>query len=342
MLLRELCRNVISRSLNDGTSPEGENEYALLNAVNRPFRTAAVNSTNPTTMMTSAAFEFEIRSSRLMRGSVVKPGDPVERDARHCTMPPEPVDPALFYTGIVADIYGPLRGDGPPDPAPYAAFVRRCGEPALELGCGDGDPLLDLRELGVDVEGLDSSPDMLDRCRARAAARGVDVVLHCQPMQSMALPRRYRSIYIAGPTFNLIPDDDTAAEALAAIAAHLHDDGTALVPLFVPEPTDPAFFGVARRHTTDAGVQMAFSALDETYDADRRTRITNVRYELTVDDATTIDERPWLLHWYTQDGFHALAESAGLHVSAVRRPTGGPAEPDDTEFAFILTKSRRT
>jgi SAM-dependent methyltransferase len=277
-----------------------------------------------------------------MRGSVPKPDDPVVRDARHFAMPSEPVDPALFYTGIVADIYGPLRGDGPPDPAPYAAFVRRSGEPALELGCGDGDPLLDLRELGLDVEGLDSSPDMLERCRARAAARGVDVVLHCQPMESMGLPRRYRSIYIAGPTFNLLPDDDIAARALAAIALHLEDGGAALVPLFVPEPTDPAYFGAARRHTTDAGVQMAFSALDETYDAQRRTRITTVRYELTVDEVTEVAERPWLLHWYTQDGFRALAESAGLHVSAVRRPTGGSAEPDDTEFVFVLTPSRRT
>ena len=168
------------------------------------------------------------------------------------------------------------------------------------------------------------------------------MALHCHPMQSMALPRRYRSIYIAGPTFNLLPDDDTAAVALTAIAAHLADDGTALVPLFIPEPTDPALFGRPRRHTTDTGVQMAFSALDETYDTERRTRITNVRYELTVDGATTIDDRPWLLHWYTQDGFRHMAEAAGLHVAAVRRPTGGPAEPDDTEFAFFLTPSRRT
>lgn len=257
-------------------------------------------------------------------------------------MPPEPVDPALFYTGIVADIYGPLRGDGPPDPAPYAAFVRRAGEPALELGCGDGDPLLDLRELGLDVDGLDSSPDMIDRCRTRAAERGLDVTLHCQPMQSMALPRRYRSIYIAGPTFNLLPDDDIAAQALAAIAAHLIDDGTALVPLFVPGPTDPALFGRPRRHTTEHGVEMAFSAIGETYDADRRTRITHVRYELIVDGVATTDERPWLLHWYTQDGFRALAEAAGLHVSAVRRTTGGAAEPDDTDVVFLLTPSRRT
>ena len=75
-----------------------------------------------------------------------------------------------------------------PIPRPYIRFVRRSGEPALELGCGDGDPLLDLRARGLDVEGLDSSPDMLARCRANAAARGLVVTLHESPMESMELP----------------------------------------------------------------------------------------------------------------------------------------------------------
>ncbi len=253
-----------------------------------------------------------------------------------------PIDPALFYTGIVAEIYGPLRGDGPPDPAPYVAFVGRTGEPALELGCGDGDPLLDLRERGIDVDGLDSSPDMIDRCRSRAVERGVDTTLYCQPMETMQLPRRYRSIYLAGPTFNLLPDDETAALALTRIAEHLLPDGAALVPLFVPQPTPPKALGMVRRHATPDGRHMAFSAIDETYDEQARTRVTTLRYELTTDGDTAVVERPWLLHWYTQDGFRAMAEAAGLHVAAVRRAAGGAADPDDTDIVLILTPSRRT
>jgi SAM-dependent methyltransferase len=115
-------------------------------------------------------------------------------------------EPALFYTGLVADLYAPLRSSGPPDPRPYLRFVRESGEPALELGCGDGDPLLDLRARGLDVEGLDASPDMLARCRANAAARGLVVTLHESTFETMELPRRYQSIYLAGPTFNLLVD----------------------------------------------------------------------------------------------------------------------------------------
>lgn len=249
-------------------------------------------------------------------------------------------DPATFYTGIVAELYGPLRGAGPPDPAPYAAFVRRSGEPALELGCGDGDPLLDLRAEGLHVEGLDSSPDMLERCRTRAAARGLDVVLHERSMADIGIGRRFRSIYLAGPTFNLLPDDATAGAALASIADHLADDGTTLVPLFVPEPTPPSRFGIVRTHRTDDGVTMGISTVGETFDADARTRTTVLRYERTAGGRTDVVERPWVLHWYERPAFEAMAAAAGLRVVRVLRTTGGTAGPDDTEVVFLL--SRRT
>ncbi|WP_407061585.1 methyltransferase domain-containing protein [Actinomadura napierensis] len=38
----------------------------------------------------------------------------------------------------------------------------------MELGCGDGDPLLELRRRGLDVDGVDSSADKLERLGRRA------------------------------------------------------------------------------------------------------------------------------------------------------------------------------
>lgn len=245
-------------------------------------------------------------------------------------------DPSAFYTGLVADLYAPLRGAGRPDPAPYLAAVRRHGEPALELGCGDGDPLLDLLQAGLDVEGLDSSADMLDRCRRNAAARGLSPTLHLATLQSMDLPRQYRCIYLAGPTFNLLPDDDTALAALHAIRRHLTPDGTAVVPLFVPPPTPPEQLGLRRSQQLDDGSTIAVSAVHESIDADARTVTTVLRYERTGADGTreTLD-RPWLRHWYTQHGFLALATAAGL-AGSLRRVTGGPVRPDDEDYVALL------
>ncbi|MEQ1788502.1 MAG: class I SAM-dependent methyltransferase, partial [Acidimicrobiales bacterium] len=240
------------------------------------------------------------------------------------------VEPALFYTGLVAELYSPLRSSGAPDPEPYVRFVTRVGQPALELGCGDGDPLLDLRARGFDVEGLDSSVDMLARCRTRARERSLAVTLHESPMESMELLRRYRSIYLAGPTFNLIVDDDTAWRALARIRAHLEPDGEALIPLFVPRPLPPAAIGVPREHVTDDGRTMRVTVLAEERDEEARLQTLVLRYEMEIGGERLVEDRPWVLHWHTQEGFRQLVGDAGLLVDDLQAH-------DDWQFTFCVS-----
>ena len=247
-------------------------------------------------------------------------------------------EPALFYTGLVAELYAPLRSAGAPDPAPYLRFVRRSGEPALELACGDGDPLLDLRQRGIDVEGLDASPDMLARCQANADARGLVVTLHESTIEAMELPRRYRSIYLAGESFNLLTDDDTAWRALARIRAHLEPDGSALIPLFVPEPLPARVIGVPRTHITDDGMTLRFSAVGADRDETARLQITHTRYERERDGDVESLERSWVIHWHSQDDFRQLAGDAGLLVDEVVGPDGNPAAAEATSFTFVVSR----
>jgi len=223
------------------------------------------------------------------------------------------LEPAAFYTGIVADAYAALRSASV-DPDRYARFVLDHGEPALELGCGDGHPLLDLVARGLDVTGLDSSADMLRRCRAFAQARRLQVDLVCQPMQEMRLGRTFASIYIAGPTFNLLPDDAAGQRALRAIGDHLMADGAALVPLWIPGPTPVADLGVARE-AVDDGVLLRYTPLAETYDENTRTRVTAARYErVRPDGRVDVADRDWVLHWWDAEAFTALCARAGVEL----------------------------
>ncbi|MCB1647304.1 MAG: class I SAM-dependent methyltransferase, partial [Pseudomonadales bacterium] len=74
---------------------------------------------------------------------------------------------AEFYSGLIAELYEPLAG-GIGSSDRFIRFVRKGGEPALEVGCGTGLPMLDLLAAGLEVEGLDASADMLSQCRSRA------------------------------------------------------------------------------------------------------------------------------------------------------------------------------
>lgn len=249
------------------------------------------------------------------------------------------MDPAQFYTGIVAELYAPLRSSVP-DPAPYAAFIDAVGQPALELGCGDGDPIIDLRRRGYDVDGVDSSAEMLDRCRGAAAANGLDVVLHHQRMQELSLLRRYRSVYLAGATFNLLTTDDDAAAALAAIRTHLEPDGAVLIPLFIPDPTAADRLGHPVEATDAAGAVIRVTPISEQRDEERRIQETVLRYERVMGDEREVDDRTWTLHWHTQEGFRSLAAAAGVRTVDVLNERGGPAAPDAMTFVFWLQPDR--
>ncbi|MER5373298.1 class I SAM-dependent methyltransferase [Streptomyces sp. NPDC002553] len=240
------------------------------------------------------------------------------------------MDPADFYTGIVAEIYGPLKSFSQ-DPEPYAAFVQQAGLPALELGCGDGDPLLQLRRRGLDVDGVDSSADMLERLRRRAGEQGVQVTVFHQRMEALNLPRRYAAIFLAGPTFTLLPDDAAALAALRGMRAHLADGGTVLVPLFTPAPTPAEQIGLARTAVGSDGAELRVSVVAERRDEAARTQTMLLRYERHHGSDSVIEDRPWTMHWYTRERFEELAATAGLAVTAVTDSDGERVAADNAD-----------
>ena len=221
--------------------------------------------------------------------------------------------PADFYTGIVAEVYAMVRGTHFGADR-YRSFIEEHGAPALELGCGADGPFYELAESGLDLEGVDSSMDMVRRGRERLSAQGIRAPVHHQRMEDLALDRSFASIYLAGPTFNLLPDDVTALQALRAIAAHLRPDGAALVPLWTPPPTPAEQIGVVRSART-AEVETRYTVISEVHDADTRTRTSTTRYELDSGNEPIVEEREWIIHWHDREGFRQLALQAGLEVA---------------------------
>lgn len=144
--------------------------------------------------------------------------------------------PDLEYVGLMALAWDSLRGDtsGWPDRAFYLDLVRERGEPVLDVGCGTGRLLLDYLALGIDVDGVEISADMLAICRSKAAAAGLDVAgrLFEQPMESLDLPRCYRTIIVPSSSYQLVVDPAATAEALRLFHVHLLPGGTLALPFY--------------------------------------------------------------------------------------------------------------
>jgi SAM-dependent methyltransferase len=244
-----------------------------------------------------------------------------------------------FYTGLVAELYEPLLSERS-RAEDYLGFLDRAGTPALELACGSGLPLVELVQRGYEVEGLDSSRDMLDRCRARAAAAGLAVTLHQGDMQSFSLERRFRSIFVAGGSFTLLTSDEDARQTLRRIHEHLVPGGAALLTLEVPDlDVERAFIGRFRETRGEDGSRLRVGMVALETSGDGRTAHRRLRYErVQPDGRAEVLERDWVRRSWTQDEFRALAADAGFTGVRFRSPNGGEAAPEDRVFVALLRR----
>ena len=132
-------------------------------------------------------------------------------------------EPLVWHYGLMAQRWGEFLTDAP-EMSFFLQEIERHGQPVLDLGCGAGRLLLPLLAAGVDIDGCDISPDMLDQCRKAAAEAGYNPALYVQPMHALYLPRRYRTIYICD-SFGLAGSRENDLETLRRCHDHLSDGG---------------------------------------------------------------------------------------------------------------------
>jgi SAM-dependent methyltransferase len=247
-------------------------------------------------------------------------------------------DPTRFYTGLVAQLYEPLVSYRATADE-YAPFLDRSGTPALELCCGTGQPLLDLLARGYDVEGLDCSADMLALCREKATRAGLRPTLHEQTLQNMQIPRRFRSIFLAGASFTLLGGDEDARRALVRIHEHLAPGGSVLIPLTVPDANEPSALGSTRELRGEDGALLRVTLVETRLDRARREVHTALRYErILADGASERADRTLVTRWWEQDRFTEMLREAGFDRIAMRAPGGGRAAPDASVFVCLAQR----
>lgn len=110
------------------------------------------------------------------------------------------------------------------------SFLQEHPGKSLEIGSGSGRLLLPLAREGFDVEGLESSEEMIALCRENSGEHAV-VPLHLGSMDDWKPTSRYTSLMI--PAFTLQLSRDPAA-ALVHFADWLEDGGTLYMSTFTP------------------------------------------------------------------------------------------------------------
>jgi len=139
--------------------------------------------------------------------------------------------PTTWHYGLVARWWAEFNVDAPE--LDLFKPILEAGQPALDLACGTGRLLVPLVRAGLDVDGCDVSPDMIELCRERLAGEGLETNLYAQAMHELDLPRRYRTILVCGG-FGLGGRREHDREALRRIHDHLEPGGLLVLDNEVP------------------------------------------------------------------------------------------------------------
>ncbi len=264
-------------------------------------------------------------------------------------------DPNYEYRGLIASNWDLLRGDTSKwdDRFFFLDVVRESGSPVLDVGCGTGRLLLDFMEQGIEIDGVDNSPEMLALLREKAARMGLQPRVYLQQMEELDLPRRYKTIIVPSSSFQLLTDLDKAGEAMRRFYKHLLPDGTLAMPFmvlwtkpttekFVREDWDQDYGGVPRRKTRPEDGAEVTRRTRSTYDLENQLESTEDHYEITLYGEVIASDyylRSPATRWYTQQQSIDLYKEAGFtNIHLTREFTHEPVKESDSVFCVLGQK----
>jgi SAM-dependent methyltransferase len=246
------------------------------------------------------------------------------------------------YEGIVADTYDIwFPGYQFEDTEFYKKIINEVPGRALEIGCGTGRLLLPYLQEDLEVDGVEPSQAMIDRCREKGRTLGVAPVLYKQYMQDLDLPYRYQTIFIPLASFMLVTDRDEAVKALKSMYDHLDTGGQIVIPLFIPREqlsSSKKEWTVRRVGEREDGAKIVLNqASDIAFHEQKQTNWN--RYEIYVNDALS-DTRFSVstLRWYYKHEFVMLLEGSGFTDISIYGGYDGSPLTDDRQFMIYRAR----
>jgi SAM-dependent methyltransferase len=124
------------------------------------------------------------------------------------------------------------------DVAFFVEAAREAGSPVLEVGCGTGRVLIPTARAGLEVVGLDLSPNMLGVCRQKLkdepAAVQSRVQLVQADMRNFELGHLFTLATIPFRPFQHLLTVEDQLACLASVRRHLVDGGALILDIFNP------------------------------------------------------------------------------------------------------------
>jgi len=253
--------------------------------------------------------------------------------------------PNYEYYGMMAEFWDLFRGDTSTweDRFFYLDVVKKYGQPVLDVGCGTGRILLDFMQQGIDIDGVDNSPDMLARLHQKAEKLNLHPAVYQQEMHELSLPRKYQTILVPSSSFQLLLDAALPPVAINRFYEHLLSGGVLVMPFMTlwkqGGPLESEFTREVIRPEDGATVRRwQYSRFDPKTDLEDAID----RYEIIRDGKVIASEehkQSPATRSYTQEQAVALYQKAGFRdIQVFHEFTFEPVKPEDDTFCVLGIK----
>lgn len=249
------------------------------------------------------------------------------------------------YYGLMVTYWNLLRGDTSnwEDRAMFLELVRKFGQPVLDVGCASGRLILDFLAQGIDVDGVDISPEMIALCEAHATKKNLSPKLYIQNMTHLDLPRKYRTILIPSSSLQLLLKPGQPQQALKRCFDHLEPGGALISPFMTlwveGQPLDSGFTQEALRPEDGATVRRTGWAR---YNPETKMEDTHDTWEIIkngiLGESEIHTQRPATLSYTQEEALQLFNEAGFSKIEMYSEFTFDPVKPEDTLFTLVGIK----
>jgi SAM-dependent methyltransferase len=132
------------------------------------------------------------------------------------------------------DLYDTLMPASPDQRNFYMALAQHYSGPLLELACGSGQLIVPIAAAGFSAIGLDSSAEMLEAAKRRAAASGAQVRWVHGDMRNFDLGERFPLIFVARNSLLHLSEPEDFGAFFSSVRRHLNPGGVLAFDIFNP------------------------------------------------------------------------------------------------------------
>ena len=204
----------------------------------------------------------------------------------------------------------------------YIDYAKKQGGEVLELACGTGRVSIPIAEAGINVTGIDLSPEMLNvfqnKLNDKPELSGKVNLIHGN-IAHFELKRKFPLIIIPFRAFLCLTDEQDIANSLACIYKHLTDDGLFIIDVFNTHKNLDNWCGEEKIQWENldesSGNRIVKKAGQDKIDLVNRIMYCHSTYEVTTPDGKTeFFTEELKIKYYYNEQLRAVIEKAGMEI----------------------------